>query len=104
MSINKQKPEKGLPSTDLLPWEEEPPPHNSPMTSRQQRRLFAHASNLGLMDDERREVAEMILRRDVESWKELTFSEANRLIDAFEGFEKISWLLVNKSSTARKNG
>lgn len=84
------------PGTDILPWEEHQSP-NSPMSKRQQRRLFAHASTLGLTDDERREVAEMILRRDVETWKELTFGEANRLIDAFEGFEKISWLLVNKS-------
>ena len=89
------KDSESSPTTDLLPWEEHQDP-NSPMSKRQHRRLFAHASNLGLTDDERKEIAEMILRRDVETWKKLTFAEANRLIDAFEGFEKISWLLVNK--------
>lgn len=77
------------------PWVERLP-QDAPMTSRQKRRLFAQSSSLGFTPQDRRDLAEMILKKDIESWKTLTFGDANRLIDAFEGFEKISWILTNQ--------
>ncbi len=79
-------------------WVENNPP-DSPITSRQKRRLFAQASNLGFSSQDRKDLAEMILKKDIASWKDLTFGDANRLIDSFEGFEKISWLLTNQTKS-----
>lgn len=70
--------------------------HPEPMSRAQQRRLFASARSLGMTDQERIDLAEVILRRDVESWKDFTTQEAGRLIDAFEGFEKITWMLLSR--------
>lgn len=69
-----------------------------PMSRAQQQRLFASARNLGMTDAERIDFAEVILRRDVTTWKDLTFAEAGRIIDAFEGYEKITWLLLSRDS------
>jgi hypothetical protein len=66
------------------------------MSRAQQRRLFASARNLGMTDQERLDFAEVILRKDIESWKDFTASEAGRLIDAFEGYEKITWMLLSR--------
>ena len=69
-----------------------------PMSRAQRQRLFASARNLGMTDAERVDFAEVILRRDVTTWKDLTFAEAGRLIDAFEGYEKITWLLLSRDA------
>lgn len=75
--------------------EAEPP---QPMSRQQQRRLFASARSLGLTDAERLDLSEVILRRDVPTWKDLTEHDAGRLIDAFDGYEKITWLLLSRDS------
>ena len=41
---------------------------------------------------ERLELSEMILRRDIESWKSLTEEELVRVLDALEGFGLITHL------------
>ena len=46
-----------------------------------------------LRREERIELAEMLLKRDVDSYKSLTEEEISRLVDALVGFELISTLL-----------
>jgi hypothetical protein len=86
-----------MPETPPTPDPVDPAPVE-PMSRAQQQRLFASARNLGMTDAERIDFAEVILRRDVTTWKDLTFVEAGRLIDAFEGYEKITWLLLSRDS------
>lgn len=49
------------------------------------KKLFLYADTFGLTREERIEFSEMLLRRDVESWKTLTDVQVVRLLDAFEG-------------------
>jgi hypothetical protein len=51
-----------------------------------------YADAYDLDRQERLELSEMILRRDVESWKSLTEEELVRVLDALEGFGLISHL------------
>jgi hypothetical protein len=60
------------------------------------RKLFAQADFVGLDRDERIELSRVILHRDITSWSSLTDEQVNRLLDAFEGYEKIRWLLENR--------
>lgn len=50
-------------------------------------------TEIGLTDDERIELAQIILRRDIASFTELDEGQVARLLDAAEGYEKISALL-----------
>lgn len=43
-------------------------------------------SEIGLTDDERHELGEYLLRRDLRSWSELEPHQVNRLLDACEGY------------------
>lgn len=61
--------------------------------SPRRRKLFAVARGLGLRDDERIELAQYLLRRDITSWKDLTEEQVCRLLDACEGYELVSTLL-----------
>lgn len=56
------------------------------------RRLHALARQCGLDRDDRLEVAEVLLRRDVGSWNDLDEAECRRLADAMEGFAFIAHL------------
>lgn len=49
---------------------------------------------IGLNDEERLELACIILRRDITSYKDLTDEQVARLLDAAEGYEKIRYLLA----------
>lgn len=52
------------------------------------KRRKAHmlAKELGFTREERLQLAEYLLRRDVRSWKQLDEAQYDRLLDAFEGF------------------
>lgn len=59
------------------------------------KRRKAHmlADELGFTRADRLELAEILLRRDVSSWKQLDESQYDRLLDAFEGWGLIGHLL-----------
>jgi hypothetical protein len=56
------------------------------------RALFATARSCGLTRDDRLQLAEVVLRRDVETWNGLALAEAERLLCAMEGFALIAHL------------
>jgi hypothetical protein len=60
------------------------------------KKLFAQADLVGLDRDERIELARVILHRDITSWSNLAPEQVDRMLDVFEGYEKISWLLANR--------
>lgn len=66
-----------------------------PQTARR-KKLFAVAGELGLTTDERIELARAVLWRDIDSWADLSDEQVDRLLDCFEGYEKITWLLDNR--------
>ena len=56
------------------------------------RKAYMIAKEIGLTDEERHELATIILRRDITSWKQLSDAQMTRLLDAMEGYEKINHL------------
>lgn len=56
------------------------------------KKAMAYASTYGLTRDERISLSEMILRRDVDSWKSLTEPELVRVLDSLEGYGLITHL------------
>lgn len=67
----------------------------------QRRKLYCVARENRLTRDERIDLAQYMLRRDIESWKDLSEGEILRLLDAFEGFELILQLLTQRSGAER---
>ncbi len=65
-------------------------------TPAQHRRLRALAGRFGLSDEERREFTGMFLGTERTSWQRLSAHEANRLIDAFEGFAFLAALIAQR--------
>lgn len=63
--------------------------------------LIIKATQAGLTRDDRLEVAEVVLRRDVRSWKDLSNDDCRRLHDALDGFGYIAHLLIEKGMTTR---
>lgn len=60
------------------------------------RKAMHYASVYGLDRQDRLELAEMILRRDVTSWKDLTEPELIRILDALEGFGLVTHLRTSR--------
>ena len=60
------------------------------------KKLFVMAAQLGLLRDERIELASMILRRDMTSWKDLTDEQVIRLLDAMEGYAFITYMKMDQ--------
>lgn len=60
------------------------------------RKLFMLANNAGMSREERIDLAEYLLRRDIDSWKDLTDMQVGRLLDAFEGHALINYLLSQR--------
>jgi hypothetical protein len=59
------------------------------------------AKELGFTDEDRIDLASMLLRRTVKSWKELDEAQYIRLLDAMEGHQLISHLEATRpASTA----
>jgi len=54
------------------------------------RLAFTLADEIGLTRDDRLDLAEILLRRDVASWSDLDEAELSRLLDALHG-----WIYVN---------
>ena len=57
------------------------------------RKAMQYADRYGLDRDDRLHLAEVLLRRDVTSWKQLSEPDLVRLLDALEGFALINHLL-----------
>lgn len=58
------------------------------------RKAHAAADEFGLTREDRLDLAEYLLRRDVRSWKDLTEAQLGRLLDAFDGCGYINTLIV----------
>ena len=56
------------------------------------RKAMAYAKTYGLSRQDRLDLAEIILRRDVTSWKDLDDDQLTRVLDSLEGFALISHL------------
>jgi hypothetical protein len=55
--------------------------------------MFLLVDLIGLTDSERIELAQVMLRRDITSWKQLDDVQVLRMLDVLEGYEKVRWLL-----------
>jgi hypothetical protein len=60
------------------------------------RKLFHLADLVGLSREERIELAQIMLRRDITSWKQLDDDQIVRMLDALEGYEKVKFLLESR--------
>lgn len=60
------------------------------------RKLFVYADALGMSREERIDLAEYVLRRDITSWKQLDDAQVLRLLDCYEGHALISHLLTER--------
>lgn len=59
----------------------------------QMKKLMLLSKEIGLLDHERIELSQIILRRDITSWRQLDDEQVRRMLDALEGYEKITALL-----------
>lgn len=66
------------------------------MTEKQRKRLFACAGELGFDRQERIDLAQVILGRELTSWSHVTDEEADRLVDCFDGYDKITYILTSR--------
>lgn len=69
--------------------------NGEPQTDRR-RKLFLLADEVGLSRDDRIELAQYLLRRDITSWKQLDEAQVCRLLDALEGHQLISELAAQR--------
>lgn len=60
------------------------------------RKLHMVAKEIGLSRDDRIELSQYILRRDITSWKQLDDDQVVRMLDALEGFALVTWLLARR--------
>lgn len=66
---------------------------NSSKQSPQRRKLFLICDEVGLTDDERKELACYLLRRDITSFSQLDEDQVLRMLDAVEGYQLITELM-----------
>ena len=59
--------------------------------------MHVYRASFGLTLDELRDLAEVILRRDVVSLKTLEDAEVNRMLDALEGATLVQALLLQRA-------
>jgi hypothetical protein len=88
----------------VLVAEDEAPPDRAVHSPSQHKALFALADEVGLTRQERLEVSEMLLGRDITTWKYLSGHEAYRLIDAMNGYAYINHLMSEKNPESTDNG
>ena len=67
------------------------------MHVRRKRKLWMLAKGLCLSKDERLELSQYLLRRDITSWEHLTDDQVVRLLDALEGYQLIRDLLAMRA-------
>lgn len=59
--------------------------------------MYLLAQQLNLTREERLQLSEVLLWRDVSSWSELNDDEIGRLLDAFEGYALLTHLSAQRS-------
>lgn len=69
------------------------------------RKLWLWVDTYQLTRQERLDLAQYLLRRDIETWKDLSELQVDRLLDALEGFHLVAEIIhsrpqTNRSSTA----
>lgn len=57
------------------------------------KKLFVYADTFSLTREERIDIAEMVLRRDVNSWNSLIDDEVKKLLECFESYLLVRHLL-----------
>ncbi len=57
-------------------------------------KMYLLAMEIGLTRDDRIDLAQYILRRDITSWKDLTDEQVLRILDALEGYQLVHHLLA----------
>lgn len=62
-------------------------------STRRRRKMFLLAGEIGLTHDNLLDLATIMLRRDIISLTHLDDAQVSRMLDALEGYEKISFLL-----------
>lgn len=62
------------------------------MIEARRRKMFVLRDQLGLDNDDLRELAEILLRRDIDSLTLLDDAQVTRMLDALEGAEKVAYL------------
>jgi len=82
---------RGIPSSQLLlSWaeraKEEQRRNLGQPTEKMRRALFARAKEIELERQDRIDLAEMLLERDVATWSDLTFDDASKLLTAMDGY------------------
>jgi hypothetical protein len=60
------------------------------------RKMFVYRDAFGLDNDDLRDLAEQILRRDIASLKDLSDADLGRMLDALEGATLIQALLLQR--------
>lgn len=60
---------------------------------KRRRLAYKLAKEISLTREERMDLAEYVLRRDVKSWKDLDDAQICRLLDCMQGYEYIDVLL-----------
>jgi hypothetical protein len=66
------------------------------MSGQQLRALMCMARQLELSNEDRTDLATVLLRREVTTWSTLTFKEAGRLLDALNGFHLVAHLTATR--------
>jgi hypothetical protein len=61
--------------------------------SARRRKLHVYADQIGLTTEERIEIAQLMLRRDITSWKDLDDEQVDRMLDCLEGFLLVTYQL-----------
>lgn len=64
--------------------------------SPRRRKLYERAKSIGLTREERIDLAQILLRRDITSWKQLDEAQVVRMLDAIEAAELILELMRQK--------
>jgi hypothetical protein len=82
----------GAPAQNGAPTYEE----DRPMSGQQLRALMCMARQLELSNEDRTDLATVLLRREVTTWSTLTFKEAGRLLDALNGFHLVAHLTATR--------
>lgn len=77
---------------------------NGILAIRRRRKLFSVCQALELTKDERIELACYLLRRDIQSYADLSDEQVLRLLDAFEGHHLINELLAQRPPGAEPGG
>lgn len=61
------------------------------------RRAYAKANEVGLTREERHELAEMLLKHDVTTWKGLDDPQLAAIVTALDGYHYVSTLLAQRA-------